>query len=509
MTLLAFLAGCVHFASFDFRRQPIDTDVGFYLYFAGLTADGEVPYRDFFEHKTPLAIFAGAALQNVGKSLGIVPLHAVRIGYLLFMAATCAALFSLAYILVGGRPAGAWIVLLTLFGLPFLGLMPATGNIPKLLAMMFAFAAIAAMRSGKWELAGASVMLSALDWQVIGALSLLSLLGTLLLFEKNRGRAFARSCLGLFLVLTPFLAYFAYHHALSDCFRATVLSSFAKGTSPLLEIGFGDRWNNRIVRNLLRDTSGSEWILLCSIPGLLIFLASLPRLLKSDRRVPAFGMAVHQFGLIGFSLFDFQAHGDVFPLLVTLGLFGAIPPVLLYYGIVRAVRHLFARGANRFRGSHLSTGTGVLFFLVLVFAVKPSFMAGGLRLNEPAIRRGSHELHDQEEVADRFFEGAGDRTVTFLYKWELLYLANRHNPLPFIYWNAATHRYYNPESHEEAFEALVSRLNRLSPEIVVPSPGDLRRIEGKPLKKWLDENYTREVIRAENRSYTVEYWQRN
>ena len=53
---LLFCVSLLHFASYDIRHQPLFTDVSYYLYYAEQTAQGAVPYVDYFEIKTPLVI---------------------------------------------------------------------------------------------------------------------------------------------------------------------------------------------------------------------------------------------------------------------------------------------------------------------------------------------------------------------------------------------------------------------------------------------------------------------
>ena len=182
----AVAAAGLHYASYDVARQPIVTDVSFYLYFAQRVAAGDVPYVDFFEHKTPLAVFVGAALYRLGEALGVDPLLAIRVGYLCLASLIGGVLFLLYRRLCRDRPGGGWIALLVLCAFPLLGLMPAIGNIPKLLAVLGAGGAMLLVGRRQWLWAGVCAGIAALDWQPAG---LLAGLGVLVAAGARDGRA--------------------------------------------------------------------------------------------------------------------------------------------------------------------------------------------------------------------------------------------------------------------------------------------------------------------------------
>ena len=53
--LVAFAIALAHFATFDFQRAPIQVDIRYFLYFAWRITEGDTPYLDLFDPKTPLS----------------------------------------------------------------------------------------------------------------------------------------------------------------------------------------------------------------------------------------------------------------------------------------------------------------------------------------------------------------------------------------------------------------------------------------------------------------------
>ena len=79
------------------------TDVRYFVYFAWQVAEGATPYLDLFDPKTPLSIFAGALLYQLGAWLGVDPLMSIRVGYLLFASVCGWLVFEVMRAMGGGR----------------------------------------------------------------------------------------------------------------------------------------------------------------------------------------------------------------------------------------------------------------------------------------------------------------------------------------------------------------------------------------------------------------------
>ncbi len=499
--LAALLFSLLHFASYDIVRQPISKDEGFYLYFAARTAAGDVPYRDFFEHKTPFSIFAGAALQRAGETAGVEPLLVIRGGYLLLAAILLSTVFALVRRLFPEDRPAAWVALALMSGFSLIGLLPAIGNVPKLAAMVFAFLAFLAAHRGRTVIAGVCLSLAAMDWQVIGAVALVALLVSFAVEPPGRRRyRLAGLGAGLCAGIAPFVIYFLLHHGLADFFRMTVISSLSKAADPLVATSPAERWSHRIVRTVRADCAGEEWILALSFAGIVLAPLIARPLFRRRTRGLAVTLLVYQGGILLFSLYDFQGHGDAYPLLVTMALFAAIPAAA-------AVRFAGAVAVKRAgpRGKNLVTTLAVV---AIILAARPSFLRGGMRVDIPRIHRARHLLADQREVATRFFEKVEKGRAAVLYRWEILYLGGARNAVPFTYWNRATCEGSRraDEKGVGVFDLLVRRLDEAAPEAILPKGSDLSREYGAPFRAWLEKHYVERSLASSRRSYKIRYW---
>jgi hypothetical protein len=491
-------AAVLHFASFDFRRQPIFTDIGFFLYFAAQTARGAVPYLDYFEHKTPLAIFMGSWLHLLGQAGGIDPLYVIRVGYLL-IAAGAAMVTSLALIrLAGNRPGAGWIALLVYCGFTLLGFLPATGNVPKMIGMLAAVGAALLVGARKWFWAGACVGVAAMDWQPCGALAGI---GVLLagLSCQSRKDAVARTIAGMTVVLLPFLVYFALAGALGAFLDMTFASSFSRATTD--GESFGKRW--RWIWTLLH-LYPAEWLVYCAGLGLLMFMLHLIRARSTTAFPFLISLAAYHCGIVAFSLIDFQGLGDLFVLEGSLAFFAAIPLVDLYYLLLRAKTRLAGQVAHVFPQA-LGLVTGALLLLL----IQPSFLRQGWRVSSlPPMGKPGVTLEQQLQVAGRFFEVAGRGSVAFLWQHDVLFLGGGTNALPFVYWNAATLSYWR--DGESSSLTTLSRLVRSrAPDVIVARPQWLPYLivaEPGPRQPF---NYRPLLITSDHGTYGITAWFRN
>ncbi len=146
---MALAVSASHFASFDIFTRPIVTDVRFFLYYAWRVTEGAVPHLDFFENKPQLATFAGALLYELGEFAGVDPLLAIRFGYLAIAAAGGVLVFWIFRRLGRGSTTAGLLGLLAYCSFGLLGVLPAVGNVPKLLtAVLASAAALLAGRGG-------------------------------------------------------------------------------------------------------------------------------------------------------------------------------------------------------------------------------------------------------------------------------------------------------------------------------------------------------------------------
>lgn len=450
--LLAALLALVHLSRFDAAQSPIVTDVRYYVYFAARVADGAVPHRDFFDNKTQLTSFAGAGLVTAGRALGLDPLLAMRAGYLALTGLAALLLFAIQRRLYGGSCAAGLLGMLCYLGFSLLGFLPAIGPLPKLLMGVTAsVAALLALR-GWWTVAGALGAVAFLDWQ-IGVLAGLAVFVAALCEPEQRVAKAARAAAGGLAVLAAACLYFAANGALGVAWRQVVLTSLARGESALAGKTFTGRLL-QIQETLQVACPGHAWLAVVGVAGMALFplLALRHRGTTLQRLVIALG--VFHFGIVAFSLTDYQAYGDLFALLASLAFFAGV-------ALNEALR--LARGFAATPGASRGLAVAAVAGALLVLRI------GWPRLDitlPDKIARGAATLAEQESVARAITaRTAGLRTV-FVNCPEQLYLTGSVNPVAFGFWNRATSSYFR-DGKERPFETVLRLLDEVRPDAVV------------------------------------------
>ena len=464
--LLATLLVAIHFLSFDVAALPIVTDARYYLYFAWRVAAGDLPHVDLFDNKNQLATFAGALLFGLGEALGADPLLVVRAGYLALAALGGLLLFTIQRRIGRGSPLAGVLGLLAYTSFGLLGLLPATGNVPKVLMAVFASAMALAVQRGRWFLAGLAAAGAFLDWQ-IGALAVVAALVSALCFGNPRRRAAASVLLGAFSGLAPFAAYLGLRGGLGAAFEQTVVASFFRGSASLQRDTFGDRFD-RLLHLIQLDCPGQSWLVPLGLLGLVLAAVRLRRWTGSDEQRLLVPLCTYHAGVLSFTLLDFQWHGDLFLLLHTVAFFLGLG----WIGLLELVRDRVLAGA---RPPVRAGALGVLVVIAIACA-RPGPLRPALSLEIPGLSP-ELTLAAQREVAAEartVFEG---RTVALLEHSEILFLARQRNALPVIYWNNATwSNYRNPdEAREETAARLLAERGRRGVRQRTPVAGPHRR----------------------------------
>lgn len=470
--LVATLLSAAHFASFEIHRIPIVWDTRYYNYFAFRVASGDVPYRDFFENKTPLSIFSGALLYRAGEALGVEPLVAIRGGYLAFAAAAGVLLFAVHRRLAGGRAAAGFLALLAYCGAPLLGFAPAIGVLPKMLMALCASAASLLVARRCWVAAGAAGMLAVLDWQV-GGLALLGALAGVLVQRGPRLRPAILVAVGALAAAAPFLLYFAASGGLSE--------AVAQGVGTLLGKGEASAQTG-LVRRLARIAStarvscaGQEWLFGAGLVGLFVFPVWFRRLARSGAAGLAASLAVYHYGVVAFSLLDFQSFPDLFILLHSVVFFAGVTLAEGYRRLLAlALRRRSPSGRRR-----RATLVTLAALALLAALARPSALRPPYSIRTPATHPDT-TLEDQRKVYARLTEAIGDRRAAFVGTADLLFLGGRASLLPFVYWNDVTYRFYRASPGEDQEQTLARLLRGSGAEVWVsggpsrdPRPGDL------------------------------------
>lgn len=464
--MLAALLALLHFSRFDARQSPIVTDVRYYVYFAPLVADGAVPHRDFFDNKTQLATFAGAAMVRVGRSLGIDPLLAMRGGYLLLSVVAALLLFVIQRRLYGGSCVAGLLGLLCYLGFSLLGFLPAIGPLPKLLMGICASLAALLAYAGWWTTAGAFGAIAFCDWQ-IGVLAGLGVFAAALFERGTRVRTALRTACGGVAVLVAAAAWFALHGALGVTWRQTVLTSLARGETALAHKTFSGRVL-QILETVRVACPGHAWLALLGIAGMVLFPLLAWRLRGTREMRLVIALAIFHYGIVAFSLTDYQAYGDLFALLASLAVFAGVAANELYRVAERAVASSAhdAATAQR-RGRTLAIAT----VLIAILALRVGRPRLDIELPDK-IAKGAATLDEQRSVARQINDAtSGLGSVVFVNCPEQLFLTGRVNPLPFGFWNRATYAYFKESSAERPFEALARTLDTVHPDAVLcPTP---------------------------------------
>ncbi|MEE8170984.1 MAG: hypothetical protein V3T70_10590 [Phycisphaerae bacterium] len=465
---VACLIAGAHFATFEITRLPIATDVRFYLYFAARTADGAVPHRDFFDHKTQLATFAGAAFHKIGTTIGVDPLIAIRAGFLVLAGLGAVLMLAVFRRLMNGRAAAGVIAMLPYLGFAVLGTLPATGNVPKLIMALMASAAALAAYHRRWMLAGAAGFLAFMDWQpgllVFGAVFVAALFDA-----RGRAAAMTRTLAGLAAAAVPFVIYFAWNGALSNMLDQLFSPSLAKATQHMQArtLGFWSRFRHeRIWQAVEAVCPGYEWLVYVGLAGLVLFLILVIRFWRQPRvRLMLIVLGLYHYGIVAFCLLDFQWLGDLFILLHSAAFFGGAAIVV----VSEFIAWLIARAGllRRRIGMRTAIAFRVAALLGLAVVIRPSILRAPHVLatgNGKPIRM---TLADQREVCERLFHDIHGKRLAFAARAEMLFLAGEKNGLHTVFWNMAPQAYYRNSDDEGLWDTLARLVEEADADVVV------------------------------------------
>jgi hypothetical protein len=503
----ALLVCAVHFASFDPRNAPLATDVRYYVYFAWRITEGDVPHVDYFDNKTQLASFAGALFHALADAAGADPLLAMRAGYLALAALGGALAFLAFRRLDGGSGLGGLLGALAWCAFGLTGLMSAMGPVPKLLMGVAATAACLLAHERRWFAAGLVAALAFLDWQ-IGALVGVAVFAAALAFGRPRARAAIAVAAGFAAGLAPFAAWLAARGALEATFEQVVVASLFRGTQALESSTLALRL--RMIWLSASSACGPQrWLLAAAVPGLFVVAAWLWRWRASDRMRLLLPLAIYHYGLVAFSLVDFQWHGDLLILVQSAAFFLAA----LWIASARwALGRLApAPGPRRL-------ALAALALALAVAAARPGPLRPPLELARTQPPVAGVTLADQREVADALRARIGEARIAFVEHSELLYLMQRRNGLPVIFWNRPAWSQYRLSPDEPYREAALRLIRSADPDVVVV-PEEQRHFlpdpeTGRPGRIRIDfrpslHGYAPIEVASRNDRYRVSAWIRD
>lgn len=436
-----------HFSSFGLGRA-VSTDIRYSVYFSARTAAGDVPHRDFFDNRTPLSTLLGAAFLRAGAAVGADPLAAMRVGCLAIAAATGLLLFAVHRRLAGGDDAAGFAGLLGYLGFALLGVLPSIGPFPKVSMGLFALAAALFADRERWTLAGASAALAALDWQ-IGGLAALGVLAAAVLAPHREGRAALRVLAGGAMVAAATVAGFTATGALRAAAVQVVGSAFARGAASFEADGGGV--GGRVLQVMAMGCRGHLWLVATGVVGLLLFAPFVLRHRRDDLGRLAISLAVYQYGMVAFSLLDFQRFGDLHALVQCLAFFAGFAVAAALVALRRAATRRQPAGspASARHGRH-ATLAGLA---ALALAVRPAWLRPEIDLRTRATPEHA-TLAGQRAVAAMVAERFAGKRLGVIGPSEMLLLSGTKNAIPFVYWNAATWSYYRRSPDEAPRDTL-------------------------------------------------------
>ena len=162
--MAAALLAAVVLLMTDPHDRPLGGDAAVFVHFGRRVGAGEVPYRDFFDHKTPLTSYFNAGAMTLGDAVGRDELDAMHDAYLLVGVAIALMLFGIGKAVFGSSVAGLGAVVL-LLGYAQFGTWVATGSSPKLLFLAAGLLSWLAALHRRWAVAGLGGALAFLAWQ--------------------------------------------------------------------------------------------------------------------------------------------------------------------------------------------------------------------------------------------------------------------------------------------------------------------------------------------------------
>jgi hypothetical protein len=429
-----------HFFTFPFRQQPLTTDVRNFVYYASRVSAGELPHRDFFENRTPLASFVGGGVHAVSRAAGWDPLLGIRAAYLL-LAALGGSLSFVVHRRLSGKVVGGVLGLAAYLAFPLIGGLPCIGNVPKLLVALLGNAVALLARRGWWLGAGAAGGLAFLDWQIGALVVLAAAVSAVAAGRPHRGRRLAKIAAGLAVTSLPVLLVYGGAGALAPLGDQAILSVWSRAAEPAT-VGL---WNDLPRRYDLftRGVDGRLWMAALAGPGLFLFLRRLIHQGEGPGRALVVSLAVYHYGIAAFSILDFQGYGDVFILLHSVAFFAAVS---LNWADRRLRTGLEVIGRPRL---------AVVAALVVAIVVARPWVAGRRfhLVLDPAA--GALTLDDQRRLALQLRGVLDQPAVGVIGPAELRFLSGTANPFPLVFWNRAAHRYFRSSAHEP--EALTLR----------------------------------------------------
>jgi hypothetical protein len=452
---VVFVLAAAYLLFFRPFERPVVLDPATWDYMSLALGDGVIPYRDIFLHKTPGALFCGAAGAAIARTLGVEPLYGVHAAFLLFGALGPALLFygcrRAGHTVVTASSAAAWLLAFDQWSLAAI-----EGARPKVATTAFGLLALSAA-STRPVLSGALGAMSSLCWQpglVFLAAALLHRLRHVTTAARRNAavlRAVAPVATGATLPIAALLGFLAWQGALADFWRDTVIFNLhyvsINARSPI-------------------ETVSRVWTLVTKWNALELLLL-LPALLGAsilDRRFPD-GLVVATLLYTALLFVSVQAWPDT---------------ILLGPGLAATLAIGLSALGRRYVGPLGAAGV-LATALVAMATPRSSRFFPPVTLAEQ--REAYRALAADLAPSDRVFVVSAP---------EFLIHTGRHNALPWPYMWFGVDR-FAASSTSDGFDAVLRQLEETDPRLMI-----VCRRWGGPLRKsfeaWASLRYTREAV---------------
>ncbi len=453
--LVVFVLAAAYLLSFRPFERPVVLDPATWDYMSLALGDGMVPYRDVFLHKTPGALFCGAAGASLARASSIEPIHGVHAVFLLFGALAPAVLFygcrRAGHTVVTSCSAAAWLLAFDQWSLAAI-----EGARPKVATTAFGLMALSAARRRPVS-SGVLGSISLLCWQpglvFLAAAVLQRLRGVTR--EVGRGAALLRAttpvAAGAALPIAALLGFLAWQGALADFWRDTVI--------------FNLHYVSINARGPL-ETIARVWTLISKWNALelLLLVPAVVGVSFLDRRFPD-GLAVATLLYAALVFVSVQAWPDT---------------ILLGPGLAATLAVGLSAAGRRYLGT-LGPAAVLVTGLVAMATPRSSRFFPPVTLAEQ--RESYRALAADLAPSDRVFVVSAP---------EFLIHTGRHNTLPWPYMWFGVDR-FAAGSPGDGFDAVLRRLEEADPRLMV-----VCRRWGGPLRKsfeaWASTRYSREAV---------------
>jgi hypothetical protein len=437
------------------------------LYAGQRIAAGVPPYVGMFTMAAPVSQLLAAVGQLIARAVDTDDLYTTRVLFLSVAALAIAAAYRLGLSVFRG-PSGAVLTALTMLSFRCFALGSVAGPQKKVPVVLFEILALWLTIERRWLLAGAAGALSALTWQPMIVLPIVTLV--LASTAESQWRSIGAAVLGASAPVVALGLYAAFHGALRPMVAGVVLLPFHYLSRP--PVALHERLARPLRAMFETDAFGGVSMSL-GILGCLFFYPSLSAARTPLRAVVDDRLAAILLSLpapIVWSLVDFQHCPDLYVLYP----YAALGVSAL---ILTAAHRIEARvPAERRRFARLSLVGGVGICIVAISLVA-------------AIRHRDSGLQAQRAAALEIERRMGrEGRLVSVGAPEALVLLHRVNPNPYPFIIDGIGQYI-AATKEGGFDAFIRELASHDPDVIAFGPTG-----GHPTKllvDWITSRYQR------------------